>query len=191
MHTEWAKSVLFHFQTDVWPWGCAVQRSPSLFSISFYPPLFQLFASVHPVPSCVCLHYLFAYQLQYASCVSDRSPFCSAGVVQPTLYKQQDARSDAKQEVWSCVQHSVINTNQTATEGSFVLSDKLLRPETVQLKQRISWFTGYFCFNVSCTIRQTIVTDATSIRKSDIQSVNCTNQADTSVTCRVTLRLFF
>lgn len=37
-----------------------------------------------------------------------------------TLYKQQGAQSDAKEEVWYCVQHCVINTTQTARGVSYL-----------------------------------------------------------------------
>lgn len=37
-----------------------------------------------------------------------------------TLYKQQGAQSDAKEEVWYCVPHCVINTIQTARGASYL-----------------------------------------------------------------------
>lgn len=80
----------------------------------YFPPLsavmfVHMCASMRYVPSCVCLHYLFAHLLQYVLCSSDCRPFPEPQSSAAALYKQQGAQSHATEESWYCVQHCAIN----------------------------------------------------------------------------------
>lgn len=161
MHTEWAKSVLFHFQTDVWPWGCAVQRSPSLFSISFSPPLFQLRLCLC-VLRCILCHHVYVYisclgtgcSMHHAFLIVARS--AAPGLCSPPCANSRmpDQMPNRKFDLVCSTLWLTLTRRPRKEALCFWLAvaswDRTLK--TVPFW--ISWFTGYFCFNVSCTIHQ-------------------------------------